>query len=642
MKKNTTAKNRLSSSVLSLLCLSLAACDGGNDSTNPQSPLGATRGTSYVLPNNTVLLPDGAKVTLNGNYLLVRAGKVTSTSLTVVGGKKEKNLGLIARVYSVTHNGRYVPTNLVSVSLANPYVETGSQTPSTTQIFVDATNAPVGNYLIKIVPDTINGSRALEAEFSIDMPVTVDDSHMIKASYLQMDSTGSLSAITKAGYNASNMMVFAFADINSGSMNTNYLNVMQTAINNEAPGAINLLSIGGQYAVPSSINSTTVNSIINNVSRQIAAYNAQLSGGKISGVDLDLENGIDEATITALAKGFKDKGFTVSVAPQVINLNGGSDVDPANPINLGLSSGGNSNQYGPAISSGYVDYILAQTYNSGGWTVGGYQENQPQFFSAIAQALNNAVRTDCAKSTVLCIPRNTQIVIGEPSNAGASGTLNNIFSSNGGISYQQSEVLSQLSAQVPQALNYSNINGVMQWSLNNDYMPNGWSDNYATPGAFSTQIFGAPAPPALPYFILQVTNSGPDVAGPFAYSSATLVVNGQYWIFGTAASWESSGMVPIAPGNKYQQWGTLTSSLNPATPGVVDSMNLDTMFADGSSSFTTSQIIINGYPSYNSTILSPAGQWSCPLGTNYTFKAGHSYNLMVNAAYRSCDITMIN
>ena len=174
--------------------------------------------------------------------------------------------------------------------------------------------------------------------------------------------------------------------------------------------------------------------IINNVSGQIAAYNAKLIGGKISGVDLDLEGSIDAATITALAQAFNAKGL-VAAAPQVINLSAGSNVEPANPTNLGLSSGGNNNQYGPAIAAGYVDYILAQTYNSGGWTVGGVEENNVNFFATISQALNNSVKSSCTGVTTLCIPQNVQIAIGEPSNAGASGTLNNIFGSTGTTYY---------------------------------------------------------------------------------------------------------------------------------------------------------------------------------------------------------------
>jgi chitinase len=469
---------------------------------------------------------------------------------------------------------------------------------------------------------------------------------MIKASYLQLDAVGSLGSVTQSGYASSNILLFAFANLTSPNVNPTYLAAMQTAINNESPGTLNILSIGGQYATSAAINIHTVNAIVSNVSGQIDGYNAQLRNGKISGVDLDLENEIDAETISALAKAFKTRGFSVSAAPQVY-LTSGNQVNSADPFNLALTSGGAHNQYGPAIASGYVDYIFAQTYNTGGWTVDNHQENDVGFFSAIARALNSTVKNDCRNSGVLCIPSTTKIAIGQVANAGASGTMNNVFASNGSISYNQAAILGSLSSQwkAMQAdpSNYGYIKGIMQWSLNNDYMPNGWGDTFATPGAFSATLFGAAPPPQIPFFIVQITNSGPDEPGSVAYASATLVVNGQYWIFGRAASWVPSGMVPIAPGREnYQLWGTLPSSKNPNTPGVADSSNLDTIFSNGNTSFTTSQILINGYPSYDSDISNPSGQWNCPAGANYRFEAGHAYNILVNPTWQSCAVSRVN
>lgn len=194
------------------------------------------------------------------------------------------------------------------------------------------------------------------------------------------------------------------------------------------------------------------------------------------------------------------------------------------------------------------------------------------------------------------------------------------------------------------------LSGVMVWELDQDVQPgdtsaSGSALDWASTSVVAGLIAGtgvtpsptpAPSPtPSTPYFILQVTNTAPDQANPNAYASATLVVNGGYYIFGT--SWGS----PIVPGNGNQQWGTTPSANNPATPGVADSSNLDGFFANGATSFTTSQILINGYPS-QTNLNSPANQYNCSLGTNYTFQAGHSYNLMVNAVYQSCAISQIN
>ena len=639
MKFNKTFA--ISSLLLSLL---ITSCNGTGANSNTLS----TNTPVLSLPNGDYLLPNGGVVSLGSNSLLVAPGKVTSTLLTVKGGTSQVNLGLKATVYT-NKNGILTPNNLIKVSLRNPNVQTGSLIASTTMLDIDATQAvPSDNVIILSTNAQLSKSKLQNSTLlsqgsqelgSINLAVVAGN--MIKASYLQLSASGSLSSIPVAGYASSNIIIFGFADITSSTVNPGYLSAMQTAINSEALGTINLLSIGGQYVDTNTVNMSTAASIVSTVSQEVANYNSKLVNGKISGIDLDLENGIDAATISALAKGFTDNGLIVSSAPQVITTNG-LPVNSSNPTNLGLTSGGQNNQYGKAIAEGYIDYIMAQTYNTGGWTVDGYEENNINFFTSIATALNNSVKSNCTNTSNLCIPSTTQIVIGEVSNAGASGTVNNIFASNGSTPYNQSTILTSLATQMNNVIStQSNIDGVMQWSLNNDYLPSGWGDNFAAVGAFSSTIFGAtptPPTPPLPYFILQVTNSGPNVAGQYAYASATLVVNGGYWLFGNV--WNQP-ITPQTP-NNYQLWGTLPSSQNPATPGVADSKNLDQIFSGGSTSFTTSQIIINGYANNTTSLANPTGQFACPQGTNYVFQAGHSYNVQINPAYKSCAITQVN
>jgi chitinase len=467
-------------------------------------------------------------------------------------------------------------------------------------------------------------------------------SDMLKASYLQMDAVGSLNYIPAPAYASSNVMIFAFADIHSSSINQNYLTAMQNAIQNQSVGTVNFLSIGGQYVGKDTINKNNITSVVNNISAQINAYNIVLKNGKIHGVDLDLENEIDSDVITALAKAFKtEKNLMVSIAPQVINLDH-NNVDPLYPINLGLTSGGHNNQYGEAISAGYVDYIMAQTYNTGGWTVGGYEESQVEFFTQIAKALNNSVKEKCpSPSDVLCIPSNVKITVGLPSNAGASGTVNNIYGSNGTTNYSQDQILLKLSDNLSEILsNNPHIAGVMQWSLNNDYLPTGWGDNFATAGAFTTKIFHASSPSPLPYFILQVSNNG----SPWlpAYSTVTFVVTHQgsqnWWIFGAnAPGVPGTGMAPIAP-QENQSWGTRPSANNPNTPRVVESQNLNSLFSNENTSFRTDKIIINGYSSYDTGVNKPDSQAECEAGRNYNFQSGNTYNVIVNTTTGACEI----
>jgi len=297
---------------------------------------------------------------------------------------------------------------------------------------------------------------------------------------------------------ASNVIIFCFADPTVKTINSGYLSSMQAIINNEATGTINLLSIGGQHVF--TINDPA--SAITNIATQIAAYNSQLTGGKISGVDLDLENGIPADTINALAQGFKSAGLVVSAAPQVYNSNGaGGNVDSSNPTNLVLTSGGTSSTYTPAIASGYVDYLFAQTYNTGGWTIDGVSETSVDFFKAAARALNNCVKSDCSayqsSTASAAIPVGTQVVVGEPANGGASGTANNIFASNGTTSYDQDTILNTLKTSINDLNadpNYPYFDGAMMWSLNNDYFPGGGMTT-TPPSAGSVRLSTGPLSP---------------------------------------------------------------------------------------------------------------------------------------------------
>ena len=134
----------------------VAGCNSG--STTPASGSGGVNSTTYTLSNSTFVLPDGAQVTLGSTILSVQPGKVTSTNLTVVGGTATKSLGLSYTVYLVSH-GVYTPTNLITVSLANPDVETGLAFPSTTQVYVDASNAPDGNYAIQFSANDLQSTQ---------------------------------------------------------------------------------------------------------------------------------------------------------------------------------------------------------------------------------------------------------------------------------------------------------------------------------------------------------------------------------------------------------------------------------------------------------------------------------------------------
>ncbi|NQU16446.1 MAG: hypothetical protein HQ564_00145 [Candidatus Saganbacteria bacterium] len=329
---------------------------------------------------------------------------------------------------------------------------------------------------------------------SILNPQNVSVTTFSKASYIQLGATGSLTQISSSGVAALDVVIFAFGDIATTSIDSSYLTWMQTFMDYGAADAVCFLSIGGEYVTPEAINAAGgVNTIVSNVVAQISSYNSGLTTGEIAGVDLDLENGVEAATIEALAAGFKAAGLTVCIAPQVF-VSSGQAVDPANPTNLVLTSGGSlttTNSYGLAVASGNVDYIMVQAYNSGWITVNGYYENQTQFLKGIANALSNA-------RTILSIPAATKVFVGTVANQCAGGQFN-IFNPDLGwpfpVPYDHQAILNQLQTDIVamenDSTNYGNINGIMYWSMNNDYMPTAWSDTYAVKGGFSKTICGA-------------------------------------------------------------------------------------------------------------------------------------------------------
>ena len=448
-------------------------------------------------------------------------------------------------------------------------------------------------------------------------------SSLIKAAYVDTTALGAYDAIPSTGFSTPNIIIFTFADVTTSSMSPDLVSRIETAMKSESAGTINLLSLGGQYATSSTFNSGTVNTIANNVISQINSFNSTHST-KINGVDLDLESNIDGTTIASLATAFKNAGLIVSAAPQVYMRSGsGSNIDPTNPSNLVLTSGGNVNSYQDALNTGKIDYLFVQTYNTGGFTINNVDESSVHFFKNTAQALNNVVKTSCS-GTAICIPASTKIVIGTVANKYAGGTTP--FSSNASAADQQATLNTLLSDITSMAGDpaFSYFAGTMVWSQNMDYAATAYNpgNTAQTPGAFNTTIFGGSPAPSVPYFILQVSNNAPDAPNNNAYGSVTLVVNGTYYQFPSQYYNQ-----PISP-QLNQLWGTLPSAQS--TPGVVDSQNLDNLFSGGATSLTASKVLVYGYQN-NSSLDNPSGTYYCRSNSSYTFNAGHSYNIVFNA-----------
>lgn len=459
--------------------------------------------------------------------------------------------------------------------------------------------------------------------------------NMVRASYIDTSATGAVATVTTAGYNASNIIIFGFASTNSSTVASSMLTTVTTAVAAESAGTLNFISIGGEAATVASVSDTAT--LITNVDAQIKSINTSVGSTAITGVDLDLENGVAESTITALAKGFHDLGYKVSVAPQVY-LSSGTDVSATSPTNLVLTSGyplSNSSTYNPAIANGYVDYIFAQTYNTSGWTVttssGSYSENQEGFYKAVSQALNNTVQNSCSSytssTTTTCIPSSTKLIVGTVANAGAASNSANIFGVAAGTSYSQSTILTQLRTDIDAMLsdttNYKYFAGTMVWSLTNDYDPTDYNDSSATAGAFSQTIFGAAASPSV---WLQVSNISTD--GYVAVSLCDSSWN--CYVFGNSSSQPLSGGTSTL-------WGTSAAVASGTYADTVSSSYLNSMFST-STSFTASTVMINIYSSSTSSLWSPTKQVECK--TNPTISSGSYWNIMMNSS-GGCTISQV-
>jgi chitinase len=479
---------------------------------------------------------------------------------------------------------------------------------------------------------TTNVTPPVPGHLQLGAPVT-----FAKAAYVDAFASGALAQITASGWQSPNILVIAFADPTTAASNSTIAAALTTAASNRSAatsGNQTFLSIGGAVVVPASWPQPPA-TLAANIAAQINAYNASLSGNnQVVGVDLDLENGFTAASVNSIAQAMKavvlsnGKTLLVSIAPQVVGVTG-VNVDATNPTNLGFSAGGINNNFGLALKNGFVDDVLAQTYNTGptgivlnnvtntqGQVVSGVDESKVLFAQGIAQAINGTVQASCAAAINLCIPSTTRIFVGEPVNQGAGGTYT-IFNPTAPaappIQYDQAAILNSLASELNYMFSsspslYSHINGVVTWQLGNDYAPNLYGDTFATKGLFSTKIFGAAAPPAGPNILLQLTNNGTGGS-----ETTTLITSAQqYYPF------------PAVNASSFTSWCTLAASGS----SCPDSFILDTI---GAGTFT-----VQVTPSTGVAWLCPANSGGIGSGSTITLTSGFHYNLQVNSDYKSC------
>ena len=492
---------------------------------------------------------------------------------------------------------------------------------------------------------------------------SVPAASILKVAYVDATATGSSAAIPAAGFAAPDIVIYGFVvdGLTAPTLDTYLINAVTKGVKNQGATSKTFISIGGETGTSATINPSTAGAIITNVTAGIKALNATLSPtNQIVGVDLDLEGGgqpIDAPTISALALGFKQAGFLVSIAPQAVSIDStpmcpvtpSHSMKSSNPTLLGMASGGCNNQYGPVIASGNVDYIFVQAYNTGGWSMDGCDETQTCLVGALAKAFNTITKPSCAGSngTPLCIPSTTRYAIGLPSSRGAAGAatiwqpaVSPVGSST--PSYDYPTILNALATEITSdipILSKTGKNGIMFWSLNVDYSPTVYSDKYACVGGFSSVIFGSTLPMVCPV--------PPGPTSPFTLvikntSAKNYVVANIFPAPLGSANTIGDGVNAIAPGTSVTIGTTATNKINPAIPV---NAYLDSYFQSLAQSVLINAINISTYANaadraagsspingWNGT---PAVVWTPPVGggcvSNFNFQANTTYTLTVNA-----------
>ena len=491
---------------------------------------------------------------------------------------------------------------------------------------------------------------------------SVPAASILKVAYVDATATGSSAAIPAAGFAAPDIVIYGFVvdGLTAPTLDTYLINAVTKGVKNQGATSKTFISIGGETGTSATINPSTAGAIITNVTAGIKALNATLPPtNQIVGVDLDLEGGgqpIDAPTISALALGFKQAGFLVSIAPQAVSIDStpmcpvtpSHSMKSSNPTLLGMASGGCNNQYGPVIASGNVDYIFVQAYNTGGWSMDGCDETQTCLVGALANAFNTITKPSCAGSngTPLCIPSTTRYAIGLPSSRGAAGAatiwqpaVSPVGSST--PSYDYPTILNALATEITSdipILSKTGKNGIMFWSLNVDYSPTVYSDKYACVGGFSSVIFGSTLPMVCPV--------PPGPTSPFTLvikntSAKNYVVANIFPAPLGSANTIGDGVNAIAPGTSVTIGTTATNKINPAIPV---NAYLDSYFQSLAQSVLINAINISTYANaadraagsspingWNGT---PAIVWSPPGGgcvSNFNFQANTTYTLTINA-----------
>lgn len=376
---------------------------------------------------------------------------------------------------------------------------------------VHATASVVTGYTTSVNPSPLVISSALSGQ-TITVANAQTSKHMV-VGYIDGTAPGAFATIPCPAFANYDMLILGFSNCNASNVScaanadSNLLSMFQTISSCAKSGAILSLSLGGEVGSASFATAADMPTLAQSLVNDVAWLNSQITTAtKITGIDLDIEVAGSGANITPLAQALNSAGMIVSIAPMIsANYTGAPTpnnpaiVNSTQPYNVVLTGGGITNDYAPAIAAGYINYINLQAYNSGPGSIeiDSIHQGMVNFHQIVAKTLNNVVSTNCgtlnsttgyyANGYQVCIPNTTKIIIGTVANSIAGGTYT-MWESEVQTSAGNAAILQAFNSSVQSATQYPYYNGVMVWSLGNDYDPTAWSDIWDPVGAFTNNI----------------------------------------------------------------------------------------------------------------------------------------------------------
>lgn len=239
---------------------------------------------------------------------------------------------------------------------------------------------------------------------------------------------------------------------------------IKTILQEESPGTINLISIGGAAY---SISTTNLNN-----PQFITNALAVVNNNNLNGIDLDIESGCTSSDIMAFAKTLKSNmssSMFLTIAPQFAG-------DQWNKGVLVMPNGGGTFNF-TSSNTNIFNAVIVQDYYSGTYfnafdpaTQAQVNETSPN----IIEASYNDIRLT-GDITTSC-----KIVIGIPTNAGGAPCASNLWDTSNyqttvtSVNSNLKNIFSNM-----YGINGSQFGGLMGWSLNTDADPNDYISSYA-------------------------------------------------------------------------------------------------------------------------------------------------------------------